>query len=87
MKKIIIVIFLSFGCALAVTNQQIMFANTVSAGNSQPEPRLQQAKISDNSSFADNEAKIMSLMQIKRQIISLRKELDSYLIDVVFCSC
>jgi hypothetical protein len=74
MKKLILLFLLSFSCIYAVTNQQIMFANTLST-NSQSNTSQNIRAQPSLGSYEVTEAKMASLIQIKKQIASLQKEL------------
>lgn len=75
MKKLILLFLLSFSCIYAVTNQQIMFANSISATNSQNNSAKNIRAQPSLGTYEVSEAKVASLIQIKKQIISLQKEL------------
>lgn len=74
MKKIIFVLLLSISSLYAVTNQQIMFANTLSA-NSQSNTNQNIRPQKSLGSYEVTEAKMASLIQIRKQIESLQKQL------------
>lgn len=74
MKKIIFVLLLSISSLYAITNQKIMFANTLSA-NSQSNTNQNIRPQKSLGSYEVTEAKMASLIQIRKQIESLQKQL------------
>ncbi len=74
MKKIFTLLLLSISSLYAVTNQQIMFANTLSA-NSQSNTNQNIRPQKSLGSYEVTEAKMASLIQIRKQIESLQKQL------------
>ena len=75
MKKILLFLLISLNYVYAITDQQIMFANTLSANSQTNNSNQNISPQSSLGSYEVTETKLASLIQIKRQVASLEQQL------------